>query len=119
MRGSTLKQRLGRCYELSAKYVLDHPDAVLVHGSIEGGGHPRIGHAWVNLPPETVKLDDLVIELGLIHDPVTEMTMPTEAWLFLHNAEVDDTYTFDELRELIVATHHWGPYAGRWKTWVK
>lgn len=115
-RKTPLERRLGRCYELSAQYVLDHPDTVLVHGSIQGNGHPRIGHAWVTWS-EHVTLGDLDIEVATIHDPVTEMTMPAEAWLFLHNGIADDTYTIDELRELIVETRHWGPFTGRWKTW--
>lgn len=48
--------RLGQCYKLSYQYVyrLYHDgieDGVrLVHGSIEGFGNPRIGHAWVVVP---------------------------------------------------------------------
>lgn len=48
------KKRLGRCYELPGQIVLHNPDTSLVHGSIQGLGNPRLAHAWVDLPDDSV-----------------------------------------------------------------
>ena len=44
------KDRLGRCYELAYKFIKDHPEAKLIHGSIRGSGEEkRIKHAWCEI----------------------------------------------------------------------
>ena len=49
------EDRLRRCYELAGKGILHAPEgSTLVHGTIEGFGNPRIGHAWVELPDGSV-----------------------------------------------------------------
>lgn len=43
--------RLGQCYVLSGRYVMDHQESILVHGSINGrrwtGKDFDNPHAWV------------------------------------------------------------------------
>ena len=55
-----MKDRLGQCYTLAGRYVLAHPDAILVHGAINGR---RWGiqqednpHAWVEEGDEVYDL---------------------------------------------------------------
>ena len=49
--GRPKQGNLGRCYELSAQKMLGLPDgSLLVHGTIQGEGHPPIGHGWVEAP---------------------------------------------------------------------
>ena len=98
MKATGIKARLGKCYELAGRYALDHPDAVLVHGSIQGNGHPRLGHAWV------------VLASGQRLDLVTEYELPRDAFERFFNAEVDATYTHTELCLQIVDAKTWGPW---------
>jgi hypothetical protein len=97
-RDGGIKSRLGRCYELSARFVVDHRDATLVHGSIEGMGHPRNPHAWVLLPS------------GDIFDPVLDSEMSADAWAAFASPRVERTFTRDELVPLLVEFGHWGPW---------
>ena len=57
---TTLSDRLGQCYPLSYRYATRRPGRTLVHGSIQGMGQPRIGHAWVRNPD------------GTVHEPATD-----------------------------------------------
>lgn len=47
--GEPFKARLGRCYELAGRFASHNEDAILVHGSIQGFGKPRLDHAWVEI----------------------------------------------------------------------
>lgn len=93
--------RAGRCYELSAKYVSENHDAVLVHGSIQGNGYPRNPHAWV----EVEGTDGMIV-----FDPVLDQHYP--AWLYerLMNAKAYVRYTYDEAVRLMVDTGHYGSW---------
>ena len=92
--------RPGRCYELSGRYILNDaaPDAVLVHGSIQGFGHPRIAHAWVE--------DG---ESG-IWEPVTDEHYPPEVFAALFNPLREHTYTSCQTSLMALKTKHWGPW---------
>jgi hypothetical protein len=98
---STLKTRLGRCYELADKYVIDHPNSILVHGSICGTQFirdlKRIGHAWTE-------------ENGIAFDPVTEWSMPKESYLQIMNAKEEKRYTYNQASSLMLGTKHFGPW---------
>ena len=96
---STLQGRLGNCYRLAAKYVLDKRDGTkLVHGSIQGMGNPRIDHAWAVRPN------------GTVHDAVLQEDFPQKVHDALFNAETDHTYTKEQVLDQTVATGHWGPW---------
>ena len=45
--GIPFRERLGRCYELSGRYLMGTEGTTMVHGTIEGAGRPPIDHAWV------------------------------------------------------------------------
>lgn len=94
----TFSDRVGRCYELSGRYVMDHRDCKLVHGSIQGFDNPRIDHAWVILPS------------GEHYDTILDLALPESAFIDYFNAEVDATYSMIELAENSVRTGHWGPW---------
>ena len=98
--------RIGKCYELSAKFVtgLDECSepreyAVLVHGSIQGGGYARNPHAWVEL------------EGGeFVHDPVMDWTVPWFVYERMMNAQVYERYDLTTTREMLVETGTWGAW---------
>lgn len=97
--GIPFSRRLGRCYELAGGYALDHDDAVLVHGSIQGFDNPRIGHGWVERG-------------GEIYEPITNKMWHPAVFDALYNPVVDHRYTSDQLRLNIVRSRHWGPWEG-------
>lgn len=84
MDDALLSDRLGRCYELSGRYIVDHPGCRLVHGSIQGFGYPRINHAWVILPS------------GDRHDPVADLTLSPVAHEAYFSAIEDVVYDAHE-----------------------
>lgn len=97
---SKLGDRLGRCYELSAKYVLDNDGFNLVHGFITDKigvtGH-TIDHAWVE-------------KEGNVYDPVLDMELPTEIHEAMFNAEVTIKYPRKSVLDMILMKEHWGPW---------
>lgn len=96
--GDDMESRLGRCYELSGKYVMDHSGTTLIHGSIQGFGHPRIGHAWA------------VTKSGDIWEPATNQTYPKPVFDAIFNPEVDSTYTHSEALKQMVQHETYGPW---------
>ena len=99
--GTTLHDRLGNCFELSARLVTSQDDAEgveLVHGSIQGDGHPRIAHAW--------------IETGnrWAYDPVADVWLPTDAYQVLFGARPERFYAPAEVNRWCAVTGHWGAW---------
>lgn len=92
------KERLGQCYALAGTFALEHLDTELVHGSIEGMGQPRLGHAWVVIPN------------GQVWEPVSAMTLPQDAFERMFNPEVHFAYESWEWREYAYTTKNWGPW---------
>lgn len=92
--------RLGRCYELSGRYVSQgtESDMVLVHGSIEGLGNPRIGHAWVVIPG-----------IG-IWEPATNNIWDPEVFQAFFAPVEHHAYTQEEVWTFTLQTEHWGPW---------
>jgi uncharacterized protein YdaT len=93
-----ISNRLGRCYELSGKYTSDHAGSTLVHGSIQGFGHPRIGHAWV------------VTKSGDIWEPATNQTYPEPVFDAIFHPQIDKTYSQSEALEQMVQHETYGPW---------
>lgn len=90
--------RLGRCYELAARYAIDNPGSTLVHGSIQGMGAPRIGHAWV------VDAD------GEVFEPTGGKHWDEMVFEEFHNAEGYMSYRGVEINRAAVRSGHWGPW---------
>ena len=92
------KDRLGRCYELAGKYVGMHPGSTLVHGSIQGFGNPRIGHAWVKLSN------------GSVWEPITNSVFPKEVFDSFFNAQELVSYSRSDVADKTEGFGHWGPW---------
>ena len=96
------KDRLGRCYELTGNLALHNPEVVLIHGSIQGMGAPRIGHAWVVLPD------------GQVWEPVTNEVWKSSVFDGFFCPQVAKKYDNQALLRKVVRHEHWGPWdAGR------
>lgn len=92
------RERLGRCYELAGRYVLEHPDAdALVHGSIEGMGQPRIGHAWVEV-------------VGGVWEPVTASVWSWTAFMAVFDPRMNDRWSNAAARDRMLRAGHFGPW---------
>lgn len=102
-------ENLGRCYELSALRVAFGPDgpvppfaayedATLVHGTIQGFGHPPLPHAWVVEPN------------GDVWEPACGRSFPAEFFNLFFNPTVRVTYTPAEARANMMASQHYGAW---------
>lgn len=102
--------RLGRCYELSGRYVVEHPSeaAILVHGTVinpfKNKLHttgekllPKIDHAWVEVD-------------GDIYDPVMDITWQKNVYEDFFKAETTKKYTYRELLPILDKEGNWGPW---------
>ena len=99
----SFKDRLGRCYELSGSYVMNHPESILVHGKIynprqKEGLYSQIDHSWVEEGDE-------------VYDPVMNLKLSKDAYYRLFNAEVYHIYTHDDVIHLCIKVRHWGPWS--------
>lgn len=94
----SFEERLSRCYELAARFVQRDPNAVLVHGSIQGFGNPRIGHAWVELSD------------GRRYDPVLDDYFDAAVHEAFFNVEEYERYSHDEVMKNLLGHGHWGPW---------
>lgn len=98
----TEAERAGRCYELAGYALLlgtAPAEAVLVHGSIEGFGNPRIGHAWLVLPDMTT-----------VWEPMQGRFWDARVWAAIAHPAVEASFTKLELAERTSETEHWGPW---------
>jgi len=108
---SSFATRLGNCYELAARAVVDGDlgDGILVHGSVHGRGsykgkpHQRIGHAWVVLNTEPG-------EPRQVWEPITGEVYLKRDWYLYARAQEERLY--DETTARINLLRH-ATY-GRW-----
>lgn len=103
--GISARDRLGRCYELAAKYVMNNPTSALAHGSIGGPlaqanarGSPKIGHAWA------IDAD------GEIFEPTTGRHFSRHDFRHLFDGVDWIVYTQDEVFRHVTRSGHWGPW---------
>lgn len=96
-RTAAFADRLGKCFEVAARYAWDNPDTELVHGSIQGFGLPRLDHAWVDTGSG-------------IFDAVMGQHFGYEAWQGYANPVETDRFTYTELMANLVEYEHWGPW---------
>lgn len=93
--------RRGRCYELAAfalAYGSAPADAVLIHGSIDGGSElGRFGHAWLQLAD------------GRIWEP-RDATIYPASWLHWADARTEVEYTRAEVHDMLVVYFNYGPW---------
>jgi len=93
-------KKLGQCFVLSGRYVLDSTDADvrLVHGTItrKHDGY-TMDHAWVE------KGDNVI-------DPVLEWDLPKDAYYGMLDAKPKKVYDKDEMIKAMMKVKHWGPW---------
>ena len=103
----SFKERLGNCYSLSGKYVMNNLEWDLIHGTIteqvEGGR--TIGHAWVE-NTETHHGHDI----KMIYDPVWDKKLPWDAYERFVGAKEEQRYTRAEMVKIILEQQNWGPW---------
>ena len=98
--GSTMGGRSGRCFELSGKRALYHPDKglTLVHGTIQNFGKPAIAHGWVEHSD------------GSVHEPTTGQTFDPMVFNAFCNPVVEKRYDKEEAYNKIIDSGHCGPW---------
>jgi hypothetical protein len=100
------QQRLGQCYELTAKIALGlmdkykggTGDLLVIHGSIQRDPFDRIGHAWIERTGEAV------------YDPVLDRTMTVGGYERWANARLHSWWTIEEACSHMSKTGHGGPW---------
>lgn len=100
--GNTKDDRLGKCYEIAA-YALTLGSApvgsTLVHGSVHHiYVERRINHAWLVLPS------------NMIWEPISCIFWVPTAWTRIARAITHNTYTSNDVHELVIEHMHWGPW---------
>ncbi len=93
----SFKTRIGRCYELAGRYQSNN-GGILVHGSIEGFGNPRLDHAWV------------VNNDGSVHEAILQEDLEPYIFEQLFNPEENSRYDRFEAALLALKSKHWGPW---------
>jgi 8-oxo-dGTP pyrophosphatase MutT (NUDIX family) len=92
--------RVGRCYELSGRYVSVHPNSVLVHGTLKNPfrkGLSEIEHAWVEIGDE-------------VFDPAMDMNWPKNVYEDFFHAQPKKKYSHDDVNRITDKTGNWGPW---------
>jgi len=121
---SLLKEgtELGDCYEAAGKYMMDNCmigdcDLVLVHGEVSGQGSlegVRYGHAWVEDGDTVIDKSngrDLRVPKAFYYTlgQISSETFDNEGYSPMGGQNVHK-YTWEEAREKIIESEHWGPW---------
>jgi len=99
------KKKLGQCYILSGRYVMDHPDYKLVHGTITRKDGYTIQHAWTEKQTQVGKYP-----MVMVYDPVMDLELPWDAYERLLGAKVEKKYTAEQMGITMLKAKHWGPW---------
>lgn len=100
---NTDNPRLGKCYELSGRYVSRHPDSVLVHGRLNNPHvdnkkyMDQVDHSWVEENDE-------------IYDPVTDARWTKDDFERIYKPVVYKKYSYIEVLKCMMRYKHWGPW---------
>lgn len=98
MKKADINKRLGRCFELSYEFCLNHSDYKLVHGTITNKfNNVTIHHAWC-------EKDDMV------YDAVQDLELPKIAYEGLYQCKVEYAYSFMEFTDWVNKTRTTGPW---------
>lgn len=93
------RSRLGQCYPLSYRYATDHMGWTLVHGSIQGGDNPRIGHGFCLSPDGTE-----------VYEPASDTVYDKRVFEALFKPTYDATFDFEEVMLNSIKMGHYGPW---------
>src|SRR5665213_1135269 len=100
------KKKLGHCYDLSGRFVMDNPDWSLVHGTITRKDGYTIPHAWAEKMERIGSYD-----MRMVNDPVMGMgELPWDAYERLLGAKPGSKYTSEEMNLKCIKNKHWGPW---------
>jgi hypothetical protein len=96
------KRRLGKCFQLAGRYIFDHPDVILIHGTINGSHLCNVPdfdnpHAWIEGGDE-------------VYDLVLDQRLPKDVYYQIMHAKIKKRYTQNEMNKLVLRTGHWGPW---------
>ncbi len=95
------KEKLGQCFVLSGRYVLNNSDAILVHGTINGfrftGKDFDNLHAWVEEKDE-------------VFDPVWDKRFPKDLYNEIMNVTIHKKYNQEEMLKIMLQHGNWGPW---------
>ncbi len=96
---TTIDDRRGLCYELSYRYVVNHPDAELIHGITTNRktDNRTLDHAWV-------EYDDKVF------DPVIGREFQKEYYYHIYNPIVNKRYSHYDAMITMLRYNHMGPW---------
>lgn len=89
-------KRDGRCYELSASYVIKNEEFELVHGKVKGKTG-LVLHAWVEVD-------------NTVYDLVLNKIFPKEYYKRYFRATESRRYSHKEICDMVVEYGHCGPF---------
>jgi hypothetical protein len=100
------KKRLGKCYVLSGRFVMDHPEYDLIHGTVtRRTDNYTIQHAWVEKIEESGKY-----KIRMVYDPVMNESLPWDAYERLMGAKEENRYTHEQMIHTLAKQKNWGPW---------
>lgn len=88
--GQDINERLGKCYEFSARFVVSHPEWKLVHGIIKDnhlGTGGILGHAWC-------EKDDIA------YDAVLDQKFPKRAYYDFVGVIDYKTHPYEKIQKI-------------------
>lgn len=88
------KQRLGKCYQLAGRYIMDNKNSILVHGTLHFQGK-TLEHAWIE-------------ENGTVFDLVLDKHFPNFIYYRLFQAEKLKKYNHKQAMGNILKTKIFG-----------
>ena len=109
----SMKDNLGKCYELAFQYIsrkgYENPELTLVHGYITDRRSGRcIDHAWIE-------------DKNSVYDAVIEKSFPKRVYYAMYQAEVGKRYSNRETSEMALKFKTYGPWhevpKGKVKWW--
>lgn len=98
--------RLGECYPLAGRYVIDHPGSQLVHGYVENNGE-GVMHGYAITPN------------GNVYEPITDRVYTQANADDLFHVESVATYSYNEAMLKMAGEGHWGPWDAESLAWYE
>jgi len=98
-------KKLGKCFILSGRYVLEHPDSKLVHGTITRKDGYTIEHGWTEKQTQMGKYN-----VTMVYDPVLDLELPWDAYERMLGAKVKKKYDAEQMGISMLKAKNWGPW---------
>ena len=107
------RKREGRCWELSALFLVDNPTAQLVHGRLSrfiDVPESVLDHAWVEYEKVFVDEAGKQSAFRVVYDPVGDAEWEQEIYYGFYGVEVLARYSQSEMCALILERGSYGPW---------